>query len=181
VHTPIHGVIENGGKRRNDLPVFPDLLKEVGYINIVSGKTHFGDVPEFFDINYATSGSDLYERHLKEHGFDKPKTHPNPVPEDLFYDAFVTSNTIKGIEEAQRNSDAPFFAFCSMIAPHYPLIPPGRWADLYTDEMLPHRHRSGTGRVSLQAGELIKSVCGTDAEERLNKKAQAIDEMFGDL
>ena len=137
LHTPIHGAIENGVHRRTDLTVFPDLLKEAGYTNIMSGKTHFGDTPDSFQINYDTSGpGNIYNKHLEEHGYERPQVHPNPIPEDLFYDAFVTTNTIKGIEEA-RKTDAPFFAFCSMISPHGPYVPPGKWAELYTDEMLP--------------------------------------------
>lgn len=143
LHTPVHGAIENGVSRRADLITFTDRLKEAGYTNIMSGKTHFGPLPDSFDIDFSTSGGkrgdsgDIYSRHLIEHGYTHSDGHPNPIPEDLFFDAFVTTKTIEGIEQARSQSDAPFFAFCSMVSPHGPLDPPGKWADLYTDDMLP--------------------------------------------
>ncbi len=145
VHPPIHGAIENGMRRREDLEVFPDALTEAGYTCIMSGKTHFGDVPESFTIDYSTSGShnsknkDAYTDKLKEHGFDdRPRSYPHSVPDDLFYDGYTTTMTLKGIDEAlEKNPDAPFFAFCSMLSPHGPLIPPGEWGEVYTDADLP--------------------------------------------
>ena len=143
LHTPVHGAIENGVSPRPGLITFADRLKEAGYTNIMSGKTHFGPLPDSFDIDFSTSGGksggtgDIYSQHLIEHGYTRCDGHPNPIPEDLFYDAFVTTKTIEGIEQARAQSDGPFFAFCSMVSPHGPLDPPGRWADLYTDDMLP--------------------------------------------
>jgi len=143
LHTPIHGCIENGVKPRGGLIAFTDRLKEAGYTNIMSGKTHFGPLPKSFDIDFSTSGGkrgesgDIYSQHLIDHGYTRSDGHPNPIPEDLFYDAFVTTKAIEGIELARTQSDGPFFAFCSMVSPHGPLDPPGKWADLYTDDMLP--------------------------------------------
>ncbi len=144
VHPPIHGAIENGIKRREDLEGFPDVLHKAGYTCIMVGKTHFGDLPASFTIDFSMTGSsraqgeDLYTTHLKEHGYEKPKSFPHDVPEELFFDAFAASKTIEGVEKSLSNSpDSPFFAFCSMHAPHGPLHPPGRWATLYSDEDLP--------------------------------------------
>ena len=143
LHTPVHGAIENGVSPRPNLITFSDRLKEAGYTNIMSGKTHFGPLPDSFDIDFSTSGGksggtgDIYSQHLIEHGYTRCDGHPNPIPEDLFFDAFVTTKTIEGIEQARSQSDGPFFAFCSMVSPHGPLDPPGKWADLYTDDMLP--------------------------------------------
>ena len=144
VHPPIHGAIENGIRRRQDLAVFPDALQEAGYTCIMSGKTHFGETPESFTIDYSTSGShnfggeDLYSAALRERGYEKSKTYPHSIPDDLFYDAFTTTMTLKGIEESlSQNPDAPFFAFCSMLSPHGPLIPPGDWGNVYSNDDLP--------------------------------------------
>ncbi|MFW6026704.1 MAG: sulfatase [Candidatus Woesearchaeota archaeon] len=107
VHTPIHGCIENGIKRRDDMPVFTDLLKEQGYTNIMVGKTHFEPIPDSIDI-------------LK-----KDLSDPERIQE-----------TIKQIKKVSQNKD-PFFAFCSINGPHTPLLVPDKWADLYKMEELP--------------------------------------------
>lgn len=142
VHTPVHGCIENGLARRTDLAVFPDLLKEAGYTNIMVGKTHFGPVPDSFDVQdilqggKGVEGDDGYGRHLRAHGFGRATSHPNPVPEELFLEAYLVDRTIEEVERA-RLTGSPFFAFCSMLSPHGPLDPPGAWAHLFDDRPLP--------------------------------------------
>lgn len=144
VHPPVHGAIENGINRREDLAVFPDALQEAGYTCAMIGKTHFGETPASFAIDYSMTGSsraqgeDLYTTHLKEHGYTKPTAYPHDVPEELFFDAYATDKTMEAIDLALSDSpDAPFFAFLSMHAPHGPLHPPGRWGTLYSDDDLP--------------------------------------------
>ena len=144
VHPPIHGAIENGIARRQDLAVFPDALHEAGYTCSMIGKTHFGDTPASFTIDYSMTGSslskgeDLYTSYLREHGYTKPSDYPHDVPEEHFFDAFAATKTIEAIDRSRsENPDAPFFAFCSMHAPHGPLHPPGRWGTLYLDDDLP--------------------------------------------
>jgi len=141
LHTPVHGAIENGVSRREGLVTFADRLKQVGYTNIMSGKTHFGPLPDSFDIDLSTSGGKKgggrYGRHLADHGYEPCNEVPNTIPEDLFFDAFVTTNTIDAMEQVVSEGRAPFFAFCSMVSPHGPLDPPGEWAALYTDDTLP--------------------------------------------
>ncbi|MCZ6634932.1 MAG: sulfatase-like hydrolase/transferase [bacterium] len=144
LHPPVHGSMENGIARREGLLFFTDRLKEVGYTNVMAGKTHFGAMPDSFDIDYSAAGgksgvgNNIYAAYLKEHGYEgNAGKYPHSIPEDLFFDAFVTTKTIDGIEEARKQSDGPFFAFCSMLSPHGPLDPPGKWGTLYTDEMLP--------------------------------------------
>lgn len=144
VYPPIHGAIENGISRRQDLAVFPDALQEAGYTCAMIGKTHFGETPASFTIDYSMTGSsrakgeDLYTKHLAEHGYKKPTSYPHDVPEELFFDAFAATKTMDAIEQSLTESpDAPFFAFLSMHAPHGPLHPPGRWGTLYSDDDLP--------------------------------------------
>ena len=144
VHPPIHGAIENGMKRREDLAVFPDALQQAGYTCIMSGKTHFGETPKSFTIDYSTSGShnsrqeDMYTAALREQGYERPKTYPHDLPDELFYDGYTTTMTLKGIDESlAANPEAPFFAFCSMLSPHGPLIPPGDWGQVYSLDELP--------------------------------------------
>ncbi|HLH74402.1 MAG TPA: sulfatase-like hydrolase/transferase [Chloroflexota bacterium] len=143
VHTPVHGAIENGIERRTHLTVFPDLLKAQGYTNILVGKAHFGPVPASFDVQRVLQGEknsgshDFYAHHLRAHGYSRATNHPNPVPEDLFSEAFLVDTTIQEIERAVNEKREPFFAFCSMLSPHEPFDPPGRWANLYDNRSLP--------------------------------------------
>lgn len=56
LHTPLHGCTENGVMRYADMPVFTDALKQLGYHTIMVGKTHFGSIPESFDIRETVKG-----------------------------------------------------------------------------------------------------------------------------
>ncbi|TVQ29109.1 MAG: DUF4976 domain-containing protein, partial [Spirochaetaceae bacterium] len=141
-HTPVHGCIENGIDRRTDLPVFTDALADVGYRNIIVGKAHFGPVPDSFHVQHILKGEkgsdsdDFYARHIRGHGHSRSSAHPNPVPPELFMDAFLADTTIAEIDRA-RADGVPFFAFCSMPSPHSPNDPPGEWAALLADRKLP--------------------------------------------
>jgi arylsulfatase len=143
VHTPVHGCIENGVQRHTHLPVLPDLLQAAGYTNIMVGKTHFGPVPDSFDVQYVLKGEknaasdDWYAQHLRQHGYDRNSRHPNQIPEELFCESFLVDTTIREIERVTSAGRGPFFAFCSMLSPHEPFDPPGRWATLYDDRPLP--------------------------------------------
>lgn len=142
VHPPVHGCIENGVQRHTHLTLLPDLLKAAGYTNIMVGKTHFGPVPDSFDVQHVLKGEkgndadDFYGQHLRAHGYRRGSKHPNEIPEELFSEAFLVDTTMREIERAASCS-APFFAFCSMLSPHEPLDPPGKWATLYDGRALP--------------------------------------------
>lgn len=150
-HTPVHGCIENGVARRTDLALLPDLLAAEsggaggGYTNIMVGKTHFGPIPDSFQVQHLLKGEkrsdtdDFYAAHLRAHGYARASRHPNAIPEELFCEAFLVDTTIREIERHVASSDKgrPFFAFCSMLSPHEPFDPPGRWATLYDGRHLP--------------------------------------------
>jgi arylsulfatase len=143
-HTPVHGSIENGVARRDDLTLFPDLLAGAGYRNIMVGKTHFGPVPESFHVQHllrgekSGNGDDFYGRHMRAHGFPRATSHPNPVPEEIFCDAFLSDTMVREIDRAVGEDEhRPFFAFLSLPSPHAPLDPPGRWQTIMDDRPLP--------------------------------------------
>lgn len=142
LHTPVHGCIENGVERHTHFPTLPDVLKENGYYNIMVGKTHFGPVPNSFDIQHIVTekminASDCYAAHLNQHGYNRVSHYPNPVPEDLFMEAFLVDKTIAEIKKCVDDRIEPFFAYCSMVSPHEPIDPPGKWATLYEEMNLP--------------------------------------------
>ncbi len=134
LHTPIHGAIENGTTRLDHFPTFPDLLKAEGYRNIVVGKSHFGNIPESFDT--VIEGE--YNSYLEANGYDPDdlKVHPTPIPEEHFRETWLVDQTIEQMEQSVADGE-PFFAFCSMSAPHPPETPPGKWMDTYRDVTLP--------------------------------------------
>jgi arylsulfatase A-like enzyme len=174
VHTPIHGCIENGIRRREDLIVFPDLLKEHGYTNIMVGKTHFGPVPASFDVQHIVAEKnadvdDCYARFIRRHGYPRVTSHPNPVPEHLFMDAFLADTTIAEIERAASMGKGSFFAYCSMVSPHGPFDPPGEWAHLYDGRPLPEINYM-TGELAAHPAHL-KRLLGLNGKESRKRAA----------
>jgi arylsulfatase len=144
VHTPIHGCIENGVARRTNLTTFPDLLKEQGYRTIMVGKTHFGPIPESFDVQKVLTGGkkndadDLYGDFIRPHGYSrKLEAYPSSLPEKLHIDSFLVDTAISEIKKAKDENNIPFFAFCSIPSPHPPLDPPQEWIGTYKDITLP--------------------------------------------
>ncbi|WP_163537977.1 sulfatase-like hydrolase/transferase [Gracilibacillus sp. YIM 98692] len=142
LHSPVHGCIENGLNRYNHFPTLTDHLKDAGYHNIMVGKTHFGPVPESFDVKHVVTekminANDCYAEHIRRHGYSRVSDHPNSIPEELFMESFLVDKTIEEITNCTENGDAPFFAFCSMVSPHEPIDPPGKWATFYDEVDLP--------------------------------------------
>lgn len=144
VYPPIHGTIENGYGRYEHLEPFTDRLAAVGYTNILVGKTHFGKTPDSFHIQHELKGkkadsphTDFYAERLRRHGLTKVSTYPNPLPEELGEPACVVDQTIESIEQATAAGSGPFFAWCSIISPHGPYDPPGRWGAAYDHASLP--------------------------------------------
>lgn len=165
-HTPIHGAIENGITRRVDIPFVPDALSAVGYHTIMVGKAHFGPVPDSFHVQRILAGEkggnpdDFYAQHIRSHGYERSSRHPNPVPPELFMDAFLADTAIAEMERARDS--APFFAFLSMPSPHSPNDPPGEWAHLYDGRALPDLNYR-EGEIERHPAQLRRLV-GTDGE-----------------
>ncbi|MER7250767.1 sulfatase-like hydrolase/transferase [Kribbella sp. NPDC000426] len=169
-HTPVHGCVENGISRRPDLITLPELLGGAGYHTIMVGKTHFGG-PAAFDVECVLGGEkgatveDDYARHLAEHGYARASAHPNPIPPDLFCDAYLVDRTIEAI--MNRPADRPYFAFCSLPSPHSPLDPPGEWAGLFDDvELPPLNHQPGEETCRPAHLEALVGRRGVESEQQ---------------
>jgi arylsulfatase A-like enzyme len=132
LHAPLHGCTENGLKRRTDIPAFTDTLKDAGYHTIMAGKCHFGPLPSSFDAACTVTGEkgaasdDYFAKELRRRGYSRSSAHPNLRPEKDCLESIIVDKTIESIQAALKTGK-PFFAWCSLLSPHSPLDPPGRW------------------------------------------------------
>ena len=164
LHAPLHGCMENGLSRREDTVFFTDALKEAGYTTIMTGKTHFGPIPASFDIQHIAKGEkngnadDVFAKELSRRGYSRSSSHPNPVPEKYCLESLIVDKTIESIEAAGKQGK-PFFAFCSLLSPHSPLDPPGRWMrdNIFREQIPAPRFRPGEWE-SLPPS--LKEFCG---------------------
>ena len=53
------------------------------------------------------------------------------------YDREVTARTVEWLREAAAISDAPFVLYVGLVAPHFPLIAPQEFFDLYPLDQIP--------------------------------------------
>lgn len=53
------------------------------------------------------------------------------------YDTAVTDRAVQWLQDAARNRDEPFVLYVGLVAPHFPLIAPPQFYDLYADKNLP--------------------------------------------
>ena len=182
-HTHVHGCTENGISRRTDLPVFTDYLKEQGYHNILVGKSHFDPIPESFDVTHTVdekgrNTEDCYAEYLRQFGLSRTQ---QDIPEEHYMDTFLVGRTIEEIEKARTGSDAPFFAFCSLISPHAPAggktDPPGDWGRLYDDvDLLPLNYVPGEeDRYPEHLRRLVGRPDETEREHLTEKMIRNLD------
>lgn len=184
LHTPLHGCIENGVNRYEDMPVFTDCLKELGYCTIMVGKTHFGSLPSSFDIHEIVKGeknqvrNDDFSSFFRESGYPENSCWPNLTPEAYCLDALIVNRTLHHIERA-RNQDQPFFAFCSLLSPHSPLDPPALWEKLYQTDQIPAPHfRNGEWKtMPIQ----LRQLCGLDGRSTAASWIARMEEANGNI
>lgn len=150
VHTHVHGAIENGITPREYLPVFPNLLREAGYKTILVGKSHVETLQPAYDRICGIVGEkgnqepDPYTAFLATLGHRQDGNH-DALPDGPHMESFLVDQTIEAIRATRAETDAPFFAHCSLLSPHGPVDPPAPWDTLYDDVPLPE--------INVQPGE----------------------------
>lgn len=151
------------------MPVFTDALKRLGYHTIMVGKTHFGRIPESFDIREVVKGEknqvrndDFSDLFLKA-GWSEDSGWPNPVPEKYCLDSFLADRALYHLEKA-KDEKKPFFLFCSFLSPHSPLDPPGRWAEFFREQEIPYPHYRPEEWKRLP--QELKKLCGIPRKNR---------------
>ena len=123
----------NWGYLSQDVPMLPEMLKDVGYQTAHVGKWHLGLEPENhpnergFDHFHGFLGDmmDDYYKH-KRHGkhymqLQKKDIFPKGHATDLFTD--WASDYL----ESRKNDCNPFFLYLAYNAPHTPIQPPQDW------------------------------------------------------
>ena len=137
VYPHVHQATENGITRRDAMPKITDHLKRVGYRNIMVGISDFGPKMESFDVyddigHKSSACGDSYQAYIEKKGYSRVSFHNNPIPKELFIDAYIADRTMEEIDRSVEVGK-PFFAMCSMPSPHAPVDPPGEYKTLYKE------------------------------------------------
>lgn len=125
------------------------LFQDSGYKTYMTGKWHLGTTPESlpaaqgFDRYFLQVGGSPPGGHFSlngagpgakniyiEDGIDRTGT---PVADDFFSSDFYTDKLIEYLD-AEKDRDAPFFAYLAFSAPHIPVQAPESHIDLYQGE-----------------------------------------------
>jgi len=166
LHPPVHGAVENGVEPRDGLDNFFDVLAGAGYTTMMVGKTHFGPRPAGLRHHRLLRGEknqdvdDFYAEHIRAKGFARASAHPNPVPPEDFVDARCVDEAIGLIED--HGTGAPWCLHLSLLSPHGPLDPPGRWSELFDHGPLPD---DGEGRPRLaDESSVVRDLLGFDGD-----------------
>jgi len=139
-----HGHYQNiGDLRDRDLPSLIDRLADVGYQTGQCGKDHLPPcLSKRFDKRWSMAA---YRRDLAAAGIEDDVFSPlatkrftskvSRVPEAWCPEVWTADRAIQFLDE--RETNRPFFLWCSFDRPHAPHSPPAAFADLYDPDDVP--------------------------------------------
>ena len=125
-----------------DYPSLPRIMKDSGYESILCGKMHYDRTRRY---GFTEIGGNMNNSDKKGKGNRRaadnltPKAgisnrfndfHTGDDSSILKHDRKVTAGTIEFLNN-RRASDKPFFMLVGYLAPHFPLIVPQRYWELY--------------------------------------------------
>jgi len=120
--------------------LLPELFREAGYQTFGTGKWHSGK--EWFKRSFEDGGSIFFggmgpHVGLGVFDFDPEGKYPNAAKrkEPRFTSTAFAEETIAFLQ--RRDTDRPFFAYCSFTAPHDPRTPPKQHAAFYSENPPP--------------------------------------------
>ncbi|MBL25837.1 MAG: sulfatase [Rhodospirillaceae bacterium] len=126
-------------------------MQKAGYHCLSIGKLHYRseEDPTGFDRQivplHIVEGKGSVGGSIKQPlgpPIQKSKLATNIGPGDsgyIRYDQSIMENTVNWLkDEAPKHQDKPWALFCSLVCPHFPLIAPQEFYDLYPHDMLPH-------------------------------------------
>jgi arylsulfatase A-like enzyme len=115
----------------SDIPLFTDLLREVGYEVAILGKVHMpnGVEERYWDYYFGHNnpGNDYADPFFKEGR--KGKIGPEKQYHDVYPDDLTVDRALAWLEEDR--GDKPFCLLVWFVAPHEPFFRPRRHQDLY--------------------------------------------------
>jgi arylsulfatase A-like enzyme len=115
----------------SDIPLFTDLLREVGYEVAILGKVHMphGVEERYWDYYFGHNnpGNDYANPFFKEGR--KGKVGPEKQYHDVYPDDLTVDRALAWLEEDR--GDKPFCLLVWFVAPHEPFFRPRRHQDLY--------------------------------------------------
>ena len=154
------GAWDNAAPLRPDAVTWAHSLRAVGYDVVLSGKQHFGGMDQLHGFQ-AQLARDLHAE--RQHGLTdwENGTPPAPRPwqglaqarpgttEEIEVDDLAEAEALAYLRDPIRQ-EQPWALNVSFIAPHFPLIVPQRFWDLYPlDEIdLPGYSRRDTSKTS---------------------------------
>ena len=161
-----------------DVPTVADLFGAEGYRTAAIGKMHFVDESNRHGFRHRLHVADFNRRLTKgelqairqdQGGAGGTTGVRSKLPERLFQDTFYAEETIAFL---RANKDAPFCLWSSFHMPHTPLVPHGKYWDLYDPDKLSLPDRPPNALETGFEGHLIRAkergwYQQTDAELRL--------------
>ena len=135
----------------DDYPSLPHVLNAAGYESYLIGKQHYDPTRSYgFKEVLPRMGGD--GQHKTGHGHRREpddesanekswrtrsaEFYPANHGGHLDHDRAVTAGTL-GFLGGRKNGDPPFFCFAGYLAPHFPMIVPQRYADMFYGKVPP--------------------------------------------
>lgn len=126
----------------DDYPSLPRIMNAAGYESILCGKMHYDNTRRYGfreiggNMNNATKtgkggrrdADDLTPKPGLSNRFDD--FHPGDKSGILDHDHKVTKATVEFLKN-RKASEKPFFLFVGYLAPHFPIIVPQKYWDIY--------------------------------------------------
>ncbi len=131
-YSHINGVTDNKGRRiREDLRIFPELLREAGYETAFCGKSHVeGNLRNYkWDYYFGFKGQGNYLKPVVAEGTDG-----KDIAYEGYMDDVVTDHALKWLE---GRGDKPFCLLLWFKAPHRSWDRAPRHKDLFKDVTIP--------------------------------------------
>ena len=195
------GAWDNAAPLRPDAVTWAHLLRDEGYDVVLSGKQHFGGLDQLHGFREQLA-RDLHAE--KKHGLTDwengtpaaarpwggPAQAGPGTTEEIRVDDLAETEAIEYLRETERR-DQPWALNVSFIAPHFPLVVPQRFWDLYPpDEIdlpnIPQGHLENQHPVYKRMRRMFGCV---EYPEDLVRRARAgyyglityLDEKIGNL
>ncbi len=138
------------GYLNDRVAALPELLRDGGYLTLMSGKWHLGDTIETspwargFERSFALLpaggshyGGGLFSRFATVETLYSEDDEFVDVPKDFYSSDFFTDKLLQYFRERPSDDKRPFFAYLPYQAPHWPLQAPdeaiAKYRGRYTD------------------------------------------------